>query len=91
VAPTGHANRSGGADLHDPRAVHDQRRVLDRRAPVADDNPRAFEHSDLRPRRNRQCRKNTKGNSCRSSGGIESAHGSLLDWYLNRKIKQTFF
>ena len=42
VAPAGlHVARP--ADLRDARAVHDERRVLDRRAAVADDDARAFE------------------------------------------------
>jgi hypothetical protein len=60
LAGKAHARRAGGhlnvarpAGLHDPRAVHEQRRVLDRGAAVAHDQPRAFKrgHAALRARR----------------------------------------
>ncbi len=75
----GHVNIEAAAPACDDlRAVHDQRRVLDRGAPVAHDEPRAFERRDLRARRNRQTRKNAENKGCRNSGCIQSAHGSLL-------------
>ena len=53
VAPAGTRTSAARAGLDDPGALHDQRRVLDH-APVADDQPRAFERGDgLRGRRER--------------------------------------
>jgi len=36
----------GSTDLHEPRAVHDERRALDRRTSVADDDSSALEDGD---------------------------------------------
>jgi len=68
--------------LHDPRTVHDQRRVLDRGASIANDEPRTFEYRDaarrrLRVRGSGEGGKNGKGNDCCGSGCIHSTHRSL--------------
>ena len=82
AAPAGTRTSAAAAGLDDPRAVHDQRRVLDRRASVAHDEPRAFERGDAARRRLRlrgrgEAGKDSKGNGCRDGDCIHSAHRSL--------------
>ena len=65
----GHAHVGGPAGLHDPRAVDEERRVLDRGAAVAHDQPRAFERRNVRLRacRRSEAGKETKGSGCGNS------------------------
>ena len=81
-SPGRNTNVGGGAGLHDPRAIHDQRRALDRGAAIADDEPRALERGDagrrrLRARRTSYCDDDTNGNGCGESDCIYSTHRSL--------------
>ena len=79
VAPAGTRTSAARPACDDPRAVHDERRVLDRRAAVADDEPRAFERGDagLGARGRSEDGKDTKGNCCSKSGDVHAAHRSL--------------
>ena len=72
-----HANVRGRAGLRDPRAIDDQRRVLDH-APVAHDQPAALERGDgLRGRRSLEPGQDTHDEDRRDCDCVRSAHVSL--------------
>ena len=71
-APAGTWTAGGGAGLRDPRAVDDQRRVLDH-APVADDDARAFIRGGGLPGR----RSRTAAESAERRIGTATTYGDI--------------
>jgi hypothetical protein len=69
--PGRHRNVAGPTDLRDPRAIHDQCRVLDRAASVAQDDARALErgHAARRILGVRPSRPNNDGKQKRRRDG----------------------
>ncbi len=82
VAPAGTRTSAALPACDDPGAVHEQRRVLDRGAAVAHDQPRAFERRDAGRRRltarwNSEPGNDSKGNGCGDGDYVHSAHRGL--------------